>query len=114
MSNCITPIDDEAVLLPEYVDTTKLKEVSDVDGNTIYYDSDTDEWVLKMAHMTTIREWRHFLWEHVQPAVKTKDLKIDFRVKEESDGFGAIFIWPVTFLPPGTQKTNENWRSIFQ
>lgn len=111
MSNCIKPSrSDEIVLTPEGVDYSKLREVQDEDGNALFCDNGT--WILRMG-FTTIREWRHFLWNHVQPFVKVENLGSDFYVFEESDGMANEVKWPIRFLPPGTVKTAENFKVIF-
>lgn len=111
MSNCIKPLVDIG-LSPAMFDYTRLKAAKDLDGNEVFFDAE-GWWILRPADVTTIREFRHFLWEHVQPAVLVANARAALRTTEESDGFKEELTWTIKFLPPGTVKTDENWAQIF-
>ena len=115
MSNCIRPVGDPILgaLDPGHFDYSRLQAAKDTDGSEIFWED--GQWILRMAELTTIREWRNFLWDHLQPFVATKNLRMDLLVQEESDGFKQSLTWTVKFLPPGTPRPtdSETWSKIF-
>lgn len=123
MSNCVQPASArhaEFALDPRHFDHTKLVCHRDSDGNEVFWDDTNEQWVVRMGQMTTLREWRSFLWDHVQPAVLVANVRVDMVVREESDGFADPVKWPVCFQPPGTKRPTEPgeagweaWRKIF-
>lgn len=113
MSNCIYPSGsfEEFGTLLENEHFSGLKEVSDTDGNKVVLEGAM--WILYMGKMTTWREFRNFLWNHVQPYVKVNNLKCPTLIREESDGFEEEFRATIKFFPPGTERTADNWKKIF-
>lgn len=119
MSNCITPHPDMShgiELDPSMFEG--LKEVRDTDGNRITREG--PRFMLYMAPMTTWREWRHFLWDHVQPYVTCDNVRIPTVIYDECDGFDKSFTVTARLQPPGTMRPTKlgddaykQWQAIY-
>lgn len=79
----------------------------DVDGNKIWLESPTGEWIWSIAEFQTWRELIHFVRTNIAPFVKPeyKDImRVDIPgVREESDGFRSEFMLSVTYSEDHTK-----------
>lgn len=114
MSNCIQPRGNfrRGVILDQTM-FIGILAVEDTDGNKIFRSS-RDGWVLKMGRMTTWREFRCFLWDHVQPFVNQPRVKIPTLIADEGDGFAEAFTATAHLFAPGTKSADvADWTKIF-
>lgn len=120
MSNCIVgqfkeQKFQEGILEPNMFDYAKLNPVKDTDGNEIYFDGGAA--ILRMAKMTTNREWRNFLWNHVQSAIIVPRVRLDWPIYDEFDGFQEIQNCIIRFAPPDTPRdpvNNSGYQNIWR
>jgi hypothetical protein len=56
-----------------------------------------------MAELTTNREFRCFILDHIQPYVIMENLKMPVIIRDEYDNFQEEVKDTVNFQPPGTE-----------
>ena len=107
-----------ALLSPGHF-SDKIALVRDADGNRIEMSEDGP--VLYMGDVTSWREWRTFLWNHVQPYVLLANVRLPVECFCESDGYARSFRGIVRLKSPGLRKCElgngedleKMWNSIF-
>lgn len=116
MSNCIRSChpNHEIVLDSRHFDFSKLIRANDTDGNCVYFDPKDNVWVVRMASLTTNREWCSFLWDYLQPAVLIPGARMDWEYLDEYDNFASPIKGVVCFQPPGTVRPNKPGNDDYQ
>lgn len=112
MGNCICPQTNRCVLSRDHFDYSKIEEVSDENGNRIFRDG--PDFVLEMAKISCWKSWTNFLWNHVQPFVRVKNVRIDWPITDQSDCFEKVWNLKICFLDPGTVRSIENQDKILR